>query len=147
MSVFATPNDFDPDGDSFSVVSVATPAHGTVANVCTPFNYTPDPGFSGIETITYRSATTTASRHGLAVVWVNTSGDHPPIAVSELQRACRRHAAITLSAVDPGRQSPGMDLVTPPAGQLERVALGRGADVDLHGADQPGQRLLRLPGE
>ena len=83
VSVFVTTNDFDPDGDPFGVVEVATPAHGSVDNGGNFFNYTPDPGFSGIETITYRLRDT----HGLlslgtARVWVDSgvAGAESPVA-------------------------------------------------------------------
>ena len=35
VDAFVVGNDFDPDGDSFSIVKIVTPAHGTVA-----FNFT-----------------------------------------------------------------------------------------------------------
>ncbi len=52
--VNAKANDFDPDGDAFSIISVATPAHGTITSFNTNgFYYTPEATFSGTETITY----------------------------------------------------------------------------------------------
>ena len=67
---FTTGNDFDPDGDGFGVVSVATPAHGVVVNSDTGFDYTPNAGFSGIENITYtirdtHGLTSNGTRHGV----------------------------------------------------------------------------------
>src|SRR5262245_36122358 len=53
LTIVVIDNDYDPDGDSFAVVAVATPPHGTVEAFSNAFNYTPDAGFSGIETITY----------------------------------------------------------------------------------------------
>src|SRR5690242_17406158 len=49
-------NDFDPDGGSVVVSSVDVPAHGAVVNGGSFFNYTPDAGFAGLETITYTIA-------------------------------------------------------------------------------------------
>ena len=46
-------NDSDPEGGGLTIVSVLTPAHGTVPMVGRTFNYTPDASFSGTETITY----------------------------------------------------------------------------------------------
>ena len=47
VSVFTADNDFDPDGDSFLVSSIVTPANGTAVSFGNGFNYTPNPGFSG----------------------------------------------------------------------------------------------------
>src|SRR6187399_2930650 len=83
VSVFVTDNDYDPDGDQFSVVDVTTPPHGTVGFGGNFFNYTPDPGFAGIETITYTIEDSTgASSTGTARVWVDsgTPGPGSPIA-------------------------------------------------------------------
>ncbi len=82
VSVGATSNDFDPDGELFGIASVATPAHGTVTNFGSGFNYQPDDGFSGVETITYTiedSAGLTVD--GVARVWVDTGvlGDQTPV--------------------------------------------------------------------
>ena len=51
--MFVIGNDFDPDGDSFSVVEVATPPTAASTFGGNFVNYTPDPGFSGVEEITY----------------------------------------------------------------------------------------------
>ena len=45
-------NDFDPDGDGFGVVGV-DPAHGAVSFSPNFVNYTPDAGFSGMESVSY----------------------------------------------------------------------------------------------
>ena len=47
-------NDSDPDGHGFSVVSVDRPAHGSVRSFGSSyFFFTPDVGFSGLETVRY----------------------------------------------------------------------------------------------
>ena len=55
VQVRVVDNDFDLDGDSFSVVEVATPANGSalIAGGGTHVSYTPPAGFSGVETISY----------------------------------------------------------------------------------------------
>ena len=84
VAVYVLGNDFDPDGDSFSVVEVATPAHGTVVSSLEQLiHYTPTTGFSGVETITY----TLRDNHGLTAtglvtVLVGTTGNQPPVAQS-----------------------------------------------------------------
>src|SRR3954468_549071 len=83
VNVYVTTNDFDPDGDSFGVAEIAIPAHGTVGNGGNSIFYTPDPGFSGIETISYTVQDSTgASSIGTARVWVDTgaAGSESPVA-------------------------------------------------------------------
>lgn len=47
-------NDSDPDGDRLSVLVVTAPRNGTAAvNANKTISYTPDPGYSGIETFFY----------------------------------------------------------------------------------------------
>ena len=56
LIIFAVANDLDPDGDQLVIESVTQPANGTV--VIGPDNisliYTPNPGFRGQDTFTYR---------------------------------------------------------------------------------------------
>ncbi len=80
---FVIGNDFDPDGDSFSIVRILTPPHGTVTNFGSAIIYTPNPGFTGVEQITY----TLRDSHGLTAngtltVWVDTGvlGPETPVA-------------------------------------------------------------------
>ena len=83
VTVFVTTNDFDPDGDPFSVVAAATPAHGSVEHGGNFVNYTPDPGFSGIDEIVYTVEDSTgASSQGTARVWVDSgvAGPDSPFA-------------------------------------------------------------------
>ncbi len=74
MSLNVVGNDFDPDGDSLSLVGVSNPAHGDAFISGNSVYYTPDTGFSGVETIGY----TIRDGHGLTAtgtlsVWVDTS--------------------------------------------------------------------------
>ena len=63
------------------MVSINTPAHGTVVNIGSGFNYTPNPGFSGIEQITYTIRDNHGlTANGLATVWVDTGVTGPDIA-------------------------------------------------------------------
>src|SRR5450432_4024944 len=78
-----TGNDFDPDGDAFHVVSVATPAHGQATAFSTFVHYVPNPGFSGVETITYTIQDSTgATATGLLTVWVDTAVSSPDAPVA-----------------------------------------------------------------
>jgi uncharacterized protein len=55
VAIFILANDFDVDGDSFTVTSFTQPAYGTVAYSTKNrnFRYTPARGFSGTDTFTY----------------------------------------------------------------------------------------------
>ena len=80
VSSFVIGNDFDPDGDSFSIVAVATPPNGTVSNGGSSIVYTPNPGFSGRETINYTIQDSTGlTDDAVLTVWVDSgvlgSGD------------------------------------------------------------------------
>ena len=69
-------NDFDPDGGSVSVVAVAVPAHGTEFFTASSIYYTPDAGFSGVETITYTIRDSTGSEATAVLrVGVDTEGN------------------------------------------------------------------------
>ncbi len=82
VQVLPLGNDFDPDGDGFGVVAVYEPAHGTITGFgSTHFDYQPDSGFSGTDTVSYELR----DSHGLlaigqVTVWVDTgaSADHNP---------------------------------------------------------------------
>ncbi len=103
MQVNVTGNDYDPDGDSFQVIEVATPAHGVITTFSSVFQYTPNAGFSGVETITYTIRDTHGlTSTGLVTVLVGAIGDQPPVAQSagySVQAGAT--LPITLSAVDP----------------------------------------------
>ncbi|MBY5161740.1 Ig-like domain-containing protein [Salsipaludibacter albus] len=74
-------NDSDPDGQPLQVVDLAQPGHGTVVvNVDRTVTYTPDPGFTGVDTFTYR-ASDGLDVSAPATVTVTVTGDVTSIAV------------------------------------------------------------------
>ena len=72
--LFVLGNDFDPDGGALTLVEVSTPAHGAVTfNGSFINSYTPNAGFSGVETITYTIRDTEGlTTTGTLTVWVDT---------------------------------------------------------------------------
>jgi Bacterial Ig domain len=73
VNVAVVGNDFDPDGDGFSVVSASTPAHGTVQVFSNSVTYRPDTGFSGVDSTTYTIQDNTGSTAAAVLtVWVDT---------------------------------------------------------------------------
>ncbi len=63
-------NDSDPDGDTLSISSVSTPAHGSATINGDAIDYTPDVGFSGDDTFTYTITDGTASSTATVTVSV-----------------------------------------------------------------------------
>ena len=54
VSIDVLANDSDPDGDTLSIVSIGDAANGTVTQNGDQLVYTPDAGFSGADSFTYR---------------------------------------------------------------------------------------------
>ena len=71
-------NDFDPDGDTLTITSAATPLHGTNSIAGNRIIYTPTPGYSGTDTFSYSIAD---GRGGTATATV-TIAVQPPIVVN-----------------------------------------------------------------
>ena len=148
--VFVIDNDFDPDGDSFSVVEVATPAHGTrQPSAATSSTTHPTAGFSGIETITYTPPR--QPRPARRRAWPSSRSTRPATnrrSPSRRSYGVQAGAHAADHAVGGRSRRPAADLEPRHAAgrPADRVAVRRRADADLHGADQPGHRLLRLRG-
>jgi hypothetical protein len=114
-------NDFDPDGDGFSIVSVTDPPNGTAFHNSSQVNYTPNTGYAGTETITYTIRDTTSGllATSFLAVAVGVTGNAPPVAQSaSYQVQANSTLPITLQAVDPNGTALTWRLVTEPAGQL-----------------------------
>ena len=66
VTIFSTLNDSDPDGDPIEIESVTSPDNGFVEIVGGELLYTPDPGFDGVDILSYtisdgRGGTSTAT--------------------------------------------------------------------------------------
>ncbi|MCC2671438.1 MAG: outer rane adhesin like protein, partial [Armatimonadetes bacterium] len=73
-------NDSDVDGDPLQAIVGALPSGGTLTlNVNGSFVYTPQVGFTGADTFTYRAGDGTATSN-LVTVTINVSADPPPSA-------------------------------------------------------------------
>lgn len=79
-------NDTDPGGDSFTITSVSTPAHGTVTNLAgTSVYYYPTANYYGPDSFTY-TVTDIDGGSSSGVVNVNvTYGSSPPIANADTE--------------------------------------------------------------
>lgn len=77
-------NDTDPEGDSFTLVAVSTPAHGTASISGDRISYTPNPGFFGSDQFTY-TIQDGFGRQSTATVLVTVDETNlPPVAVDDL---------------------------------------------------------------
>ena len=107
-------NDGDPDGDALpyrDIVFVTQPQSGFLeqgcAGNCTPPIYTPNQGFSGIDTFTYRAVDELGGQSNVATVTV-TVGDvsPPPVALDDVATTFRNQTiAINVLANDTGATS------------------------------------------
>jgi hypothetical protein len=93
----ALANDFDPDHDILAITAATDPANGSVGGIvrcadwvsglspqATCFRYTPDPGFRGVDAITYTIAD---GRGGSATATYYVAVDNPAIAVDAVAPA------------------------------------------------------------
>ena len=99
VQVITSGNDFDPDGDSFSVVAVDRPAHGRIDRLRRQLRSTtpPTPGFAGTDTITYRIR----DSHGLlATGTVDGVGRHRAASADKRHRNAGHRLLHRLSGLD-----------------------------------------------
>ena len=94
-------NDSDPDGDTLSIASVGTPAHGSASVAGNRVNYTPANGYAGTDSFTYSiadgkggtaSATVTIT---VAAVAVN----RPPVAQNDAYTVARDSSGNNLNVL------------------------------------------------
>ena len=76
-------NDSDPEGDALHIASVATPKHGTVSHSDDAVTYTPDAGFSGTDTFTYRVVDSAGNADTGTVVVQIQPVNHAPTAKAD----------------------------------------------------------------
>ncbi len=89
-------NDSDPEGGALSAQVVANPANGTLAlNPTGGFSYTPNPGFSGLDSFTYR-ASDGAAPSNTATVTIGV-GAFPTLSISDASVAEGNAGTIPLS--------------------------------------------------
>jgi len=77
-------NDSDADGDSLTAVLQGGPADGSVNfNANGGFTYTPDSGFSGMDSFTYQASDGHLSATATVTITVNAAGNVPPVAADD----------------------------------------------------------------
>ncbi|RME75487.1 MAG: tandem-95 repeat protein, partial [Chloroflexi bacterium] len=76
-------NDTDADSDPLTAVKVTDPAHGTLTlNADGSFTYTPNAGYAGNDTFTYKANDGTADSN-VATVTITVNGNNAPSAVND----------------------------------------------------------------
>ncbi len=80
VTIAVLSNDSDPDGDPLVIQSVTQPEHGSVINNGTDVTYSPDPGFSGIDTFTYTVSDGNGASGSASVTIVVAAVNDPPVA-------------------------------------------------------------------
>jgi len=76
-------NDADPDGDTLSASVVTPPANGTLSlNTDGSFTYTPNSGFAGSDTFTYRASDGTLTSDAVVTLLVSAP-NHAPVAAAD----------------------------------------------------------------
>jgi hypothetical protein len=104
-------NDSDPDGDAISAVKASDPAHGTVALAADgSFTYTPQPGFRGSDSFTYRVRDSRALASTTATVGISV-GNTPPAATDDTYNT-PRGTALTGPSVLANDADPNGDPLT-----------------------------------
>ncbi|TFH06805.1 MAG: tandem-95 repeat protein, partial [Candidatus Atribacteria bacterium] len=73
-------NDFDLDGDSLTIQSMTLPGHGVATDDGTSVTYTPDEGFSGLDTFTYTISDGQGEQATASVTVAVAAVNDPPIA-------------------------------------------------------------------
>jgi LPXTG-motif cell wall-anchored protein len=99
-------NDSDADGDVLTVVSTTQPANGTVAiNPDGTITYTPDAGFTGVDTFSYAVADGNGSTTSATVTVTVSTENNPPVFTDDptntSQTVTVGGSTTRLTAVDP----------------------------------------------
>jgi hypothetical protein len=73
-------NDRDPDADAIIVESVTQPMNGTAVNNTTSITYTPDSGYSGVDTFSYTVSDSNGGTDTVKVAVAVSAANDPPVA-------------------------------------------------------------------
>jgi hypothetical protein len=109
-----------PLGASLTYAIVSQPSHGALSGAAPNVTYTPDAGYVGSDSFTFK-ANDGASDSNIATVSITVlATDHPPVAIDGTASiSSRTISPISLIASDPDNDPLTFTIVTPPAhGQL-----------------------------
>jgi len=107
-------NDVDSDPLTYSIVT--PPAHGTLSGVAPNLTYTPDAGYSGPDSFTYKANDGTVDSNTATVSITVSHVNHAPTCNNlTLTTAEDTPVAATLNCTDPDPDTLTYSIVTPPA--------------------------------
>jgi hypothetical protein len=106
-SVSFTLSASDPDQTSLTYIFVTPPAHGALIGTPPKLTYTPDPGFSGVDSFTYRVSDGTDVSRTATVSFVVK---HPLFIIGSATVAPGESATVTIDATDAVSDLAGLDL-------------------------------------
>jgi hypothetical protein len=143
-------NDADADGDALTVTVPVQPAHGTVTVDGNDVTYTPDPGYAGVDTVTYTVCDPDAACDtGVVTVTVGpqiTPVNQPPVADAGAAQQVASGAAVTLDGT--GSHDPDLDPLTydwaQTAGPAVTLDDPHGATPSFAGVTGPATLAFRL---
>ena len=111
-------NDSDPDGDTLVIESVMQPEYGTVSHDGTDVTYTPEAGFSGIDTFDYTVSDGNGGTDTATIIVAVASVNDSPVAQND-SAATDKDTPVTISVLandsDPDGDSLVIESVTQPA--------------------------------
>jgi len=120
----------DVDGDTLTYIVVSNPAHGTLSGTAPALTYTPDTGYNGTDSFTFKANDSTADSN-IATVSITVTQSVPTLSVSVLPAITTVNQSDTFSVdliVNPlGNQVKGVDVILkfdPNALQLDSVDIG-----------------------
>lgn len=134
VSVLA--NDNDPDGDALAIIWVTDPPHGSkVKNADGTITYTPDTGYVGTDSFSYRISDGEATDDGTVAVTVTDTApppppdeNNPPVANNDSYATLKNNAGslnVLVNDSDPDGDALGVVSVTdPPGGVVTFTAAG-----------------------
>ncbi|MCH8292918.1 tandem-95 repeat protein [Candidatus Poribacteria bacterium] len=131
VAVTLTASDVDGDALSYSVVTL--PANGSLSGIAPNLTYTPNLGFTGPDSFTFKANDGIADSN-LATVSLTVTINNPPVADNQsVTTAEEAGVAITLTATDVDGDPLSFSLVTPPAnGSLSGTAPNLTYTPNLH---------------
>lgn len=96
-------NDTDPNGDSLTVASVSTPAHGTATIIAGKITYTPNANYHGTDTFAYTLTDGSLTAIGTVTVTVTPVDDSPLGATFTIDEQNTRTGVVSgsVNVVDP----------------------------------------------
>ncbi|NNE06243.1 MAG: tandem-95 repeat protein, partial [Xanthomonadales bacterium] len=87
-------NDSDPDNDPLTIVSVATPGHGTASIANDMISYTPNPGYFGNDVFNYTIEDGFGGQSTAQVSILIEEANDPPVAVDDFARTLKGYSEV-----------------------------------------------------